>query len=416
MDKLKKEGFFYGALIYAFMIPFPPKFVTISLLLWGLLSFISFNKEQLNKNRFLWVLPAFYFLYFIGFFTSENFTLKFLEYKLSLVVFPLLFFLHNYDAKKRRILLKIFLYGLLISGVISLLIATFSSLHFEDGTWFFQPNVLKGRLFIESISYGGNYFFGKDFSVFHQTVYYALYLSIGIAVLLFHSEIFERKNRNGALFFLIILLFLVSNKASFIALAITFIYWITTLKLKWTKKGLGLLIITLSVATLILLNPRAKASIQNVMNGNVKIDKKARYGFATRLLSWNAAITLIKEQPVLGYSNSDTQSKLNETYASKEFAEPLKQSLNAHNLWLQIWLENGIIAVLLLLSIFGILIFSAMKQPEYYVFGMAVILILFTNTLFESLFSRFSGISFFAFLFCFIITKSDFAMLKKADK
>jgi len=415
LDKLKKEGFFYGALVYAFMIPFPPKFVTIALLVWGLLSLISFNREELNKNKFLWALPVFYFFYFIGFFTAENFTLKFLEYKLALVVFPLLFFLHKYDVSKRIALLKTFVYGLTISGVICLLMATYSSLNFEDGVWLFQPNVLKGRLFIESITYGGNYFFGKDFSVFHQTVYYALYLSVGIAILLFHSEIFERKKRIVTLGFLTVLLFLVSNKASFIALAITFIYWITTLKFSWAKKGISFIILALGIVMLVALNPRTKGSIQNIVNGNLKIDKNARYGFGTRILSWNAAMALIKEKPILGYSNSDTQIKLNKIYASKEYTEPLRQSLNAHNLWLQVWLENGIIAVFLLLSIFGILISTSMKQPIYYAFGVAIILILLTNTLFESLFSRFSGISFFAFLFCFLITQSEFSILKKAD-
>ena len=38
------------------------------------------------------------------------------------------------------------------------------------------------------------------------------------------------------------------------------------------------------------------------------------------------------------------QAALNKKYQEKGYVFPLKESYNAHNLWLQSWLENGILA------------------------------------------------------------------------
>ena len=111
LKSLKQQWFYYGALLYAFLIPFPQKIINIALMVWVVLSLVSFNKSTLVKTKYLWLLPAFYFLYFIGFFTSETLSIKFLEYKLSLLIFPLLFFLRTYDEKQRNGILKIFIWG-----------------------------------------------------------------------------------------------------------------------------------------------------------------------------------------------------------------------------------------------------------------------------------------------------------------
>lgn len=413
---MKKEGFFYGALLFAFAIPFPPKLVTMAMIIWGILSLVSFNKTQFNKNKLLWILPLIYSSYFIGFFSAQNFTLKFLEYKLSLVVFPVLFFLHTYDADKRNKILKAFVLGLLVSGICCLIAAFYNTIQIEDGQLFFQANVLKGKAFIESVSYGGNYFFSKHFSIFHQTVYYALYLSVGIAILLFQPNLFQQKKKLSLILFFVTLVFLISNKASFIVLAFILLFWMSTVKQNNIKKIIGFAAIGLAISALLVLNPRAKGSIQNVIDGNLNINKNARYGFGTRLLSWNAALSLIKEKPLAGHGYADAQAKLNETYASKEYAEPLKQSFNTHNLWLQIWIENGIISVGLLVVVFSTLLFSAVGQKNYLTLVISATLILLINSMFESLFSRFSGISFFAFLFCFLITHAEFSVKNKNVK
>ena len=406
MNSLKHHGFYYGSLLYAVLIPFPPKTINIALIVWVLLSIFGCRRSTLLKNNFLWILPVFYTTYFIGVFTSETPSFKFLEYKLSLLVFPLLFFLRVYDEKQRSGILKVFVLGLAASVTTCLVMACYNSISIHDGGFLFQPNVLEGKGFMESILYGGNFFFGRHLSIFHQTVYFALYLTSGVAVLLFRPKLFPSRHRIALLGVLTIFIFLVSNKASFIALAFIFGIKIWTWKVKRNKKLIGVSLFVLALLLFTFFNPRIRESIETITAGKLILEKEARYGFATRLLSWDAALSLIKEKPILGYGYADAQKELNKKYEEKGYIFPLKESYNAHNLWLQSWLENGLLAIVILIGIFLGLARHFFNNGKLSPLILSFIVILLLNSLFEGLFNRFSGISFFAFLVSFIFSES----------
>jgi O-antigen ligase len=328
---------------------------------------------------------------------------KFLEYKLSLLIFPLLFFLHGYDEKQRNAILKAMVWGLAASAAVCLIVAFYKAIQLQEGEFVFQPNVLEGRAFMESILYGGNYFFGKYVSIFHQTVYYAMYLCTGLTVLLFRRQLFSVKLRTALLAALLVMIFLVSNRASFIVLGLVFALKLWKWQVKPVKKAIGILLFAVMLVLLTFLNPRAKDTLLNIAEGKMKLNKEARYGFGTRLLSWDAAISLIKERPVLGYGHAATQNVLNKRYEEKAYIFPLKESYNAHNLWLQSWLENGLIAVLLLLTIFWLLFRKSYGSSLL----MSFTLIILVNSMFEGMFNRFSGISFVSFMVSFIFATSQ---------
>jgi hypothetical protein len=409
LNNFKHQGFYYGAVLYAFLIPFPQKIINIALMVWVVLSLVSYNKSTLVKTKNLWLLPAFYVLYFIGFFTSETMSFKFLEYKLSLLIFPLLFFLCTYDEKQRNGILKIFIWGLLASAITCLAMAFYNSSGIQNGDFLFQPNVIDGRGFMESILYGGNYFFGRHLSVFHQTVYYAMYLCAGVAVLLFAPKLFSTKLRTGLFGVFLFFIFLVSNKASFIALALILILKLYTWNVIRNKKMIGVTLFAIMLAAFVFLNPRIKETALNVVEGKLTLNKEARYGFATRILSWDAAISLIRERPVFGYGHSATQAALNKKYKEEGYIFPLKESYNAHSLWLQSWLENGLLAIIILLGIFLALFQKSWHNPLFLAFA----LLLLTNSLFEGMFNRFSGISFFSFLVCFIFSAAKGGLMEE---
>lgn len=399
-----KEAYYYGALLYAFLIPFHQQMATFALGIWVLLSLVCFDKKALVGNKLLLWLPVMYLLYFMGIFTAENPSFRFMETKLSLLAFPLIFFLQRYPEKQRNSILRFFVYGLAISGIICLAQATYHSFAFENGTVVFAPNVLDGKGAIESILYGGNYFFGSYLSIFHQTVYFALYLTVGLIILLFKSKLFSIKKATILSFFFIMLLFLVSNKASLITLGAILLLRTLTLQTSISKKMAFLGALGLAFVALIALNPRTRLSVEKVYNGALTIDKNARYGFSTRLLSWDAALDLVKAKPIIGYGSGDSQAKLNMVYQEKEYIFPLKESYNAHNQWLQTWLETGVLGVLVLGIIFISLFRRGSSISEATNFIVALALILFLNTLFESIFNRFSGVSFFSFIVCFVLT------------
>lgn len=401
MNSLKQKGFYYGVLGYAFLIPFPQKAVTIALIIWVLLSLLGSKKSAWVRNRYLWLLPAFYTSYCIGFFTSEALSFQFLEYKLSLLIFPLLFFLHAYDENQRNGILKAFIWGLMASVVTCILAAFYHSFSMENGAIAFQPNVLESKDFVESILYGGNYFFGRYLSIFHQTVYYAMYLSTGVAILLFRPQLFSTKLRMTLIGVFSIMIFLVSNKASFIVLTFMFALQLWKWNVSSRQKAIGVALFSGLLVVLTLLNPRTKESLITLADHQLQLKKEARFGFGTRLLSWDASISLIKERPVLGYGHAATQGVLNQRYEEKGYVYPLKESYNAHNLWLQSWLENGLIALIILIGIFLILFQKSWHSPLF----LSFTLLLLINSLFEGMFNRFSGISFFSFLVCFIFSR-----------
>jgi len=371
-------------------------------MVWMALSIVGCNKSTLVKTKYLWLLPIFYILYFIGFFTSETMSFKFLEYKLSLIIFPLLFFLHAYDQKQRDSILKVFIGGLVASALVCLMMAFYNSFDIHTGDFSFHPNVLEGKGFIESVLYGGNYFFGRHLSIFHQTVYYAMYLCAGVAVLLFVPKLFSTKLRTPLLGIFLLFIFLVSNKASIIALVLILIFKLYTWNVNRSKKAIGFSLFVMMLAAFVFFNPRIKESAINVIEGKIALNKDGRYGFETRLLSWEAAISLIKERPAFGYGHTATQAALNKKYQEKGYIFPLKEGYNAHNLWLQSWLENGLLAIIILFGIFLVLLQKSWHNPLF----MAFVLLLLTNSLFEGMFNRFSGISFFSLLVCFIISEA----------
>ncbi len=401
-----KEGYYYGALLYAFLIPFHQKIATLAIILWAFLSVLNFDKEEVKNNRSLWLLPLFYATYAIGLVTSGTVSFGFLETKLSFLIFPLIFYLQKYSDFQRKNMFVALVYGVIFSAVLCFIVATCRSITIKQGVWVFAPNVLEGKGAIESILYGGNYFFGSFFSIFHQTVYFALYVTVAMAIVIFREDLFPRKIRLFLGFFFFLLLFFISNKAAVIAACAILFLRICTLKISTQRKWITLLVATMCIGVFVWLNPRTSDSIRKITNEGLTIDKNGRYGFKTRLLTWSAATALLKEESFIGYGVGETQEKLNEKYKQKEYIYPLKESYNAHNLWLQTWLENGIIGLLVLSLLFFTLFRAGVKDTYFGGFILSLVMVLFINSLFESIFNRFSGVSFFAFITCFVLTNS----------
>ncbi len=408
-----KEGYYYGALLYAFLVPFHQKAATLALILWAVLSLMNFDKSAIEKNRSLWLLPLLYLTYLIGLLTSGTASFGFLETKLSFLIFPLIFYLHKYTEVQRKNILKALVFGVIFSAVICFIYALHRSVGISEGTLVFAPNVLEGKGAIESILYGGNYFFSDFFSIFHQTIYYALYVTAAMAIVLFRKDLFSKKTRLILALFFVLLLFLISNKAAVISVVAILFLKISTLEISWYKKGASFLIAAICIGVFLWMNPRTRESLEKIADEGLTLDKNGRYGFKTRLLSWSAASALVKEEPLAGYGVGDTQKKLNEMYEQKEYIFPLKKSYNAHNLWLQTWLENGLIGLLVLGLLFFSLFRAGFKDTYFWGFTLALIILLFVNSFFESIFNRFSGISFFAFLTCYVLTNTNREELKQ---
>jgi O-antigen ligase len=131
-----------------------------------------------------------------------------------------------------------------------------------------------------------------------------------------------------------------------------------------------------------------------------ELNPEARYGLQLRLLSWDAAISLIKDRPLKGYGPGETQKRLNHYYDLHGYTEPLRHSHNAHNQFLQTWLETGLTGLFVLSAIFILLFKSVFGKRERRLLFLGLAFVLLLNAAFESVLNRFSGISFFSYLVC----------------
>lgn len=404
LRELKHKGYVWGACIFALLLPFNQFMSSCGIGLWILLSIISFNRADLSKNKSLLLFPLLYLLYFVSLLYSENDAYTILERKLSLVVFPLLFFLHKYDVSQRKLILKVFIYGLLVSGVVCLLVALYRSINIENETIVFKANVLEGKGFIESIMYGGNYFFGDHLSIFHQTVYYAIYLNLGIAILLFNNLRLNIKWRMVLILFFAGLIFIISNKANIIVLMGIFLVKLIFSNLNIKSKVFCFAVLSLGGLFILYNNPRISNSLVQFKENGFTINKDSRYDYKTRILSWDAALTLIKSKPLFGYGAGDAQTELNKVYKEREYIWPYKRDLNAHNQYMQLWIETGFLGLAVFLLILYVLFRYGLRKSRN-VWILCAFIILFINAIFESVLNRYSGISMISFLCCFVFSE-----------
>tara|TARA_R110000868_G_scaffold205840_3_gene454478 strand:+ start:299 stop:1561 length:1263 start_codon:yes stop_codon:yes gene_type:complete len=403
-EKLLKNFNFDKCLscLFVFILPLKQEWSTIFLVFWVFYSILTIKRKSLSKQYYYFIPIIIFLIYYFSFlWDNASFEFKQIESKLSLVAFPLIFFI-----KEEKILdfypkvFKYFIFGCCIASLICFFYAFSNSLILIDQKIVFKPNILEGYSFFESITQGDNYFFSTPFSIFHQTVYFATQICIAITMLTYFP--FKKKTINVAVGSLLILsLVLISNRANFIIFII--ITPVICYKLIKSKKQL-ILVFLLFISSFFILskvNPRFQSLFSEVKQG-VTINADARYGSSLRILSWDASLEIIKDNFWLGVGFKNAQQELNDVYLKKEYYWPLKWNLNAHNQYLQIWIETGLVGFAFLLLSFLVLVIKIHKAQDtnHKFFLITILIIVIINFLFESFLNRYSGITLYTFIFC----------------
>ena len=396
-ELLKRPVLAMGSL-FAFTLPIQINLATWAMWFWAA-ALVSTRTFQWNQQAKRIVLPfvLVYSTYVLGSLDDFVNSLPFLGRRLSFLLVAILIASSGFRQREIRVLLKAFIRGVLMAGIICLTVALIRSLHLSGEGLNFRPNVLEGRGFLESIIYGGNYFFGVHFSFLHQTAYFGLYVLAALSHLLFDKDMgINGLKKKWLIGFFIFLLILISNKGVFLGLGVLLIgFFAFRLPLKLFL--ISLVFLAGATYTLISWNPRLNQAVMDFKNKGFELNPKAQYGFYTRLLSWDSALELINEEAVTGYGVSRSQKELNKVYEQKGYVHPAKQQLNAHNLWFQLFLDNGIFGLFAALSVFYVLFRACLSINRYSQAFFWCVLILFLQTFLESIWNRFSGASFSAF-------------------
>lgn len=174
---------------------------------------------------------------------------------------------------------------------------------------------------------------------------------------------------------------------------ILFFQIITSLDLR--KAIFASVLFIVSIFLLLSIHPRLSKyitresdSISEVMKSNVRYEL------------WTAAWELIEKNPLFGYGLGDGKVKLVESTSHVEKISYLQFNPNAHNQFIQGWLDSGILNPLIILGILLIYIHINRSAPNLMRFGLPL-LFLFAM-FFEVILYRLSGVILFASM-CLIL-------------
>jgi O-antigen ligase len=119
-----------------------------------------------------------------------------------------------------------------------------------------------------------------------------------------------------------------------------------------------------------------------------------------RFTIWKSALALFRQNPISGVGTGDASSELKKEFKSLGYENGYYDDLNAHNQFIEILLENGVIGLILFLSIIGYMIFIAWSDRNI-LYGLFIILTIIFF-LFETVLNRQAGVTFFP-LFAFLL-------------
>lgn len=394
MKKLKNSYLQYGyyfPLVLAFLFPFGLN-LSIIIALWSICFFLFEDLKEgfanIFKNKWSYVLLAFFALHTVAYFFSDNKTeaLTVIERKLSFLAFPLLIFCStNFAATIKKIIIA-FIAGCLLATLICLVRAIY--LYLAEGV---------------------NAFFYDDFNYFMHPSYFAMYLTFAqLIIIVFGKEwLGNEPNLNlktGLISAVIVTgIFLCSSKLGLLSAGLLLpLTLIVKLYNKGFKKGIVTLVLGIAIAIPVSYKLFPKPYVRLVKAFEVttsaqEINKAETDGTAVRILIWKETVNIIKQHVWFGVTPGDENDVLSEAYTSHQLTGALQKHLNTHNQYLQTFLGTGLIGfVLLCLMTLGALIVGFV-QKNYLLVLFSTLIIL--NFLVESMLQAQAGFIFFAFFF-----------------
>lgn len=333
----------------------------------------------------------FYLIHLVGVFYSDNieFALFDLQVKLSLIAFPIIFFLISAfftGALHPGRTLIAFATGVL-AGTLIMIISATTSYSSTSNPGVFYSSLLSGS--------------------FHPS-YYALYvtmamLSVSWSWLRDSCKLFSINTIIYTIiwFWLYIFLVLLSSKAGLLSLSIPVIYMLYVLYHKTRSYGPAIifsisLIIILSASFYLFPISFGRFAVVAKTIETVKPDKgNASESTFQRIMLWESALRILCKHPVGGVGTGDVKQAFLEDYDLNGNTAGKEANLNAHNQYLQTSVALGISGLLILILTFLVPIIMAIRKRAWVYF--AFLLLVSFNLLFESMLERQAGVMFYAF-------------------
>jgi len=409
LSTLTKNGHltFFASIAVIVILPVHVQFLPPFMIAWGLAwileNYSGFNSVRSSRDAYkaLFVLFIVYYIWqIVGMIYSTDTELGFLNLfgRLSLVLFPLVLISPGEMIKSRiKILLRTFALGTFLFMFFCFCFALYRSIHFQDGSWNFNPHIPEYPWL--------SYFYGSDLVISQHPSYIAMYvlLSVIICFEAWFDVLLKFKIRIFWLFTGLLLLisqyFLSSRAGILIGLILVPFYFMRKLRrlqrhrLAW----IGIIVLILVLLPLIVKNWRV-GSLYNSFFNEEETDSASREG--DRLLIWKSALAIARQNLLIGTGIGDVRADLSLHYEKIGEEKLAQERLNAHNQFLEVLLENGIIGLFIFIALFGVMVHIAITDKNL-LFGIFIAMI-FLFFLFETALYRLAGVSFFS-LFSFLL-------------
>jgi len=334
--------------------------------------------------------------------------------KLPFLVFPLLFFTLNKSFFTQRKIYTL-LHGFLIAVVVMLCISW--------GNAILQYSITgKTSVFyyIHLTKYFGHPSYCSMIVCIAFTVasYYFTHSQKTQASFLF-SPVLYRLLLVGVLVFCALSIYFFQSRAGFLAFIVVLIFssflYFYTYKKSFLYALAGLLILFFVTAFILNSLPNRAGRFFKVITTK---DVPMNSILGSRSNIWNKTYTLAKEHKWLGIGTGYYP----DSYVIEEDVELLAKHntfINAHNQFLQTFLEHGILGFFVLLFLVVYSFYFAFKKRDYLLFMLMINV--FINLFFESMFERAHGIFAFTLFYCIFIVKNnifalDFKKMKCHNK
>jgi len=344
-----------------------------------------FSKKKNLKN--LAAILIFYILHAVSLLYTQNMQEGFfsLEIKISLFVFPLIFYSADFSSKQ----IKFFITGFVLGCTLCCVLCVIHSCYITYTG--IPPTGNKGD----------NFFFYTYLSWFQHPSYLSMYLTF-CCVALFERKLFAKRIQLLlASFFTVFILLLSSKSGIVIHFVFLSVYFVSSylaernFKKLFLFSSVGILILVSAVFFL----PGVKGRFQNVISAfkTEKTDKSATESTAVRMLIWNEATEIIKKNPLLGVSPGDTNDELYKSYEQNGLTGAYAKKLNAHSQFFQTGVGLGLIGVASFLSMF--IIPMIRNRSKLLVFFLLITVV---NFLTESMLQTMAGCIFFGYFYAML--------------
>ncbi len=398
----------YVACVLALIImPLHVQYLPPFMILWGIFwlmeNYRNPNSIMVSQQKYkqLFVLFLVYYVWqVVGLIYSADIELGLLNLfgRLSLVLFPLVLLFPGEMIKDRsKILIRIFAFSSFLFMIFCYCYALYRSVHLQNGSWSFNPHLPDYPWL--------NYFYGAELVITRHPSYIAMYVLLS-AIISFEAWFDYSHNLRIRLTWLFIgLLLLISqyflSSRAGILISLILIPFYFMRKLKKIQRNrfawIGLIILIIVLLPLLVNNWRVE-SLYNSVFKEQKSNTENREG--DRLIIWKSALAIARQNPLLGVGIGDVRTVLSLHYEKIGEEKLAQERLNAHNQFLEILVENGIIGLLFFIVIFVVMVHISITDKNL-VYGIFISMILMFF-LFETVLYRLAGVSFFS-LFSFLL-------------